>query len=315
MALLSMGMIPTGMELYPTESNNQWPMIQQVINECDYYVVLLGGRYGTLSPMGLSYTHREYIYAATKRKPVIAFLHDQPELLQGDSREISREGDVRFQDFRKLLQEKTVFRYWNTAKDLGQVVRKAMPQFIKQHPATGWVRAGQVSDLNQARELQDMRKRLEELEREKEELTAGWRPPIETLARGSDLVSLQYSCNAYIKGDCKVTMAETRLTWDQVFATVGPQMMNEVAESSMRQALEEHIAEHALEDVQAHLPKAHAVRNIVISTQSFNQVKIQLRALGLIRKVARRDQTGATWWQLTPLGDQTMTQVLAATRK
>ena len=315
MALLSMGMIPTGMELYPTEANNQWPMIQQVINECDYYVVLLGGRYGTLSPMGLSYTHREYIYAATKRKPVIAFLHDQPELLDGGSRETSRDGDVRFQDFRKLLQEKTVFRYWNSPKDLGQVVRKAMPQFIKQHPATGWVRAGQISDLNQARELQEMRKRLEELEREKEELTAGWRPPIETLARGSDLVSLQYSCNAYIKGDCKVTMAETRLTWDQVFATVGPQMMNEVAESAMRQALEEHIAEHALEDVQAHLPKAHAVRNIVISTQSFNQVKIQLRALGLIRKVARRDQTGATWWQLTPLGDQTMTQVLAATRK
>lgn len=315
LALLSMGMIPTGMEMYPTESNNQWPMIQQVINECDYYVVLLGGRYGTLSPMGLSYTHREYIYAATKRKPVIAFLHDHPEVLPAEARESTREGDVRLSDFRKLLQEKTVFRYWNTPRDLGQVVRKAMPQFVKQHPASGWVRAGQVSDINQARELQELRKQVEELEREKEELTSGWRPPVDTLARGTDIIGLQYSCNVYIKGDCKVSMAETRLTWDQVFATVGPQMMNEVPESAMRQALEEYIAEHALEDVQAQLPKAHAVRNIVLSTQSFNQVKIQLRALGLIRKVARRDQTGATWWQLTPQGDQTMTQVLAVLKK
>jgi hypothetical protein len=312
LALLSMGFIPTGMELYPTETNNQWPMIQQMINECDYYLVLVGGRYGTLSPMGLSYTHREYIYAATKRKPVLAFLHDHPESLPEDAREHTRDGDVRLNDFRKLLQDKTVFRYWSTPKDLGQTTRKAMPQFIKEHPATGWVRAGQVSDLNQVREIQDMRARIEELEKEKEELTSGWRPPLETLARGSDVVKLQYSCNVYIKGDCKVSMVDTQMTWDQVFATVAPQMMNEVPEQIMRQALEEYIASRALEDVQANLPKAHAVRNVVLSTQSFNQVKIQLRALGLIKKTTRKDAAGATHWQLTALGDQTMTQVLSA---
>jgi hypothetical protein len=316
LSLLSMGMIPTGMELYPTEQNNQWSMIQQVINECDYYVVLLGGRYGTLSPIGLSYTHREYVYAATKKKPVIALLHDHPELLAADRRETTREGEVRFRDFRKLLQDKAaIFRYWSSPQDLADVVRKAMPMLVRQNPAQGWVRAGQVADLSQIREVQDLKKRIEDLEKEKHELTAGWRPPLETLARGNDVVGLQYSCNAYIKGDCKVTMAETRLTWDEVFAAVGPQMMNEVPEAVMREALEEAIAARALSDVQTVMPKAHAVRNIVLSTSSFNQVKIQLRALGLIRKSTARESTGQTWWQLTPHGDQTMTQVLAQVRR
>lgn len=316
LALLSMGMIPTGMELYPTETNNQWAMIQQVINECDYYVVLVGGRYGTLSPMGLSYTHREYIYAATKKKPVIAFLHDHPEMLEPSLREQNREGDVRFRDFRKLMQDKTMFRYWNTPKDLGEVVRKAMPQFVRENPASGWVRAGQVvTDLNMAREVQELRSRLEELEQEREEWVVGRRPAAETLAKGSDMVLLQYSCNVYIKGDCKVTMSEARVTWDQVFSAIGPQLMNEAPEAVMRQAVEEMIASRALEDVQTVLPKAHAVRNIVLSTHSFNQIKIHMRALGLIRKSSRKDPQGHTWWQLTAHGDQTMTRLLAVTRR
>lgn len=316
LALLSMGMIPTGMELYPTEQNNQWPVIQRVINECDYYVVLVGGRYGTLSPMGLSYTHREYIYAVTKKKPVIAFMHDHPELLDAVSREKTREGDVRFQDFRKLLQDKGIFRYWSSPGDLGEVVRKAMPQFVRENPAPGWVRAGQaVTDLNQARELQELRKRLEELELEREELVVGRRPAVDTLAKGSDTVLLQYSCNVYIKGDCKVTTTEARVTWDEVFSAIAPQLMTEAPESVMREAVEEMIANRALNDVQAILPKAHAVRNIVLSTHSFNQIKIHMRALGLIRKSSRKDPAGHTWWQLTPHGDQTMTSLLAVTRR
>ena len=313
--LLALGMIPTGMELYPTEQNNQWPLIQKVISECDYYVVMVGGRYGTLSPMGLSYTHREFIYAATKKKPVIALLHDHPELLPAEGREKTREGEVRLADFRQLLQQKCMFRFWNTPGDLAQVIKKAMPAMIKEHPAPGWVRAGQVTDLEAQREVQELRKRIGELEQEVEEHNSGYRPPIDSLARGSDRVGLQYSCNVYVKGDCKVVMAESAMTWDAVFACVAPQMMHEVAEPVMRQAIEEYLSEGALKDVQGQIPKAHAVRNVVLSTGSFNQVKIQLRALGLIRKSPRREGQAGIHWQLTPLGDRTMTEVLAQQRR
>lgn len=313
--LLALGMIPTGMELYPTEQNNQWPLIQKVINECDYYVVLLGGRYGTLSPMGLSYTHREFIYAATKKKPVIALLHDHPEFLPGEARETTREGEVRLADFRQLLQQKCLFRFWNSPADLGQVIRKAMPAVIKEHPTPGWVRAGQVTDMESQREVQELRRRIKELEEQLEEHTAGYRPPLDSLARGSDSVTLQYSCNVYVKGDCKVVMAESTMSWDQVFACVAPQMLHEVPEASIRQAVEEFLTVGALKDVQGQIPKAHAVRNVVLSTTSFNQIKIHLRALGLIRKSPRREGQTQIHWQLTPLGDRTMTEVLAQQKR
>lgn len=315
LTLLTMGMIPTGMELYPTEHNNQWPMIQKVISECDYYVVLVGGRYGTLSPMGLSYTHREFTYALAKGKPVIAFIHDAPDTLPAACRETTREGEVRFQDFCKQLQDKATWLGWRSATDLGQALRGAFPKFIRQHPAPGWVRAGQsVTDLHHARELQDLRKRVVELEREREELVVGRRPAMDTLARGSDPAVLEYSCNVYIKGDCKVTSAECRVTWDDVITTVGPRLMNEAPEMVIREAIEEMIASRALTDVQQLLPKAHAVRNVVLATHAFNQIKIHLRALGLIRKSSRRETTGQTWWQLTAHGDQTMTGLLAMRR-
>lgn len=313
LALLSLGMIPVGMELYPTESNNHWSMIQKLINECDYYLVLVGGRYGTLSPIGLSYTHREYVYASTKGKPVLALLHDAPDFLPAERREATREGDVRFNDFRKLLQQKCLVRYWNAPADLAEAVRKGMPALVQKAPSSGWVRAA-ASDAATDLEVQMLKQRIEALEREKEELTQGLRPPLEHLARGSDRVTLGYSCNVFIKGDCKVRSAQTSLTWDQVIASVAPQMLEEVPESVMRQALEEHITRTALNDVQVAMPKAHAVRNVVLDTDSFNQVKIHLRALGLIRKCPPRPGRTQVAWQLTPLGDQAMSQLLARRR-
>jgi len=90
-------------------------------------------------------------------------------------------------------------------------------------------------------------------------------------------------------------------------------MLEPVSETAMRQALEEYIASVALPDVQGQLPKTHAVRNVVLTTASFNQLKVQLRAQGLIRK--ERAPDGAIRWQLTPLGDQTMTRLVAVPRK
>ena len=59
-ALLEFDCIPTGMEFFPAADETQWELIKRVINECDYYVVIVGGRYGSLSPKGISYSQQEY---------------------------------------------------------------------------------------------------------------------------------------------------------------------------------------------------------------------------------------------------------------
>src|SRR5215467_9172009 len=74
-ALLELDCIPAGMELFPAANEDQWTLIKRVIDDCDYYLVVIAGRYGSIGPDGLSYTEMEYRYAIEKNKPVIGFIH------------------------------------------------------------------------------------------------------------------------------------------------------------------------------------------------------------------------------------------------
>jgi hypothetical protein len=82
-ALLESKCIPTGMELFPATSAEQWELIKRVIDECDYYMVIVAGRYGSIGKTGVGYTEMEFDYATQSGKPVIGFYHQNPELLVG----------------------------------------------------------------------------------------------------------------------------------------------------------------------------------------------------------------------------------------
>jgi hypothetical protein len=76
MTLLECDAFPTGMEIFPATDDDAWTLICRVIDECDYYLLVIAGKYGSVNPRtGLSYTEMEYDYAVAARKPVMAFLH------------------------------------------------------------------------------------------------------------------------------------------------------------------------------------------------------------------------------------------------
>src|SRR5436309_2008295 len=77
-ALLSIGCIPTGMELFPASNENQLTFIKKVIADCDYFLLILAGRYGSVAEDGISYTEKEFDYASRRGMPIIAFLHRNP---------------------------------------------------------------------------------------------------------------------------------------------------------------------------------------------------------------------------------------------
>ena len=109
-------------------------------------------------------------------------------------------------------------------------------------------------------------------------------------------------------------MVTTKISWDQAFSCVAPLMLNPASEPVLQKALEDFIGRKALGDVQKDFPRAHAVRNVVLAAHAFNQVKIHLRALGLINRSAEKDSRGLPLWQLTAHGDNTMSQVMAVKR-
>ena len=52
--LLMADCIPAGMEAFVATDNEQFEVIKKVIDYCDYYVLILGMRYGSISPVYFS---------------------------------------------------------------------------------------------------------------------------------------------------------------------------------------------------------------------------------------------------------------------
>src|SRR5207244_2864020 len=54
-AVLEMGHIPVGMEMFSAADEEQWKIIARHIDESDYYIVIVAHRYGSITPEGISY--------------------------------------------------------------------------------------------------------------------------------------------------------------------------------------------------------------------------------------------------------------------
>ena len=315
--VLNCGLTPVGIDLARCESDATWAEVQKAINEADYYVVLLGGEYGALSPIGLSHAHREFVYASTKNKPILALIHEQPHLLPEGLKEETREGKVRFLDFRRLVETKATPCYWRQYQDLSMMLPEVLPRWMRRFSVVSeditapMAPNGGEQELLQ--EIKRLRLRVQELEEERRSHSPHVQVPIEWLAKGSDPVRLGFQCHVYVGGDCKLTSMATELTWNQVMASLGPHMSKPISEANMSQVLADVIAKDVLALVQQKEPNAHAVRNVALHAESLQRVKFQLRALGFIAEQDHATGKGS-YWQITKEGDQRTMELLVQHR-
>ena len=83
-ALSELDCIPCGMEYFPSDDNEQFEFIKSIIDECDYYILIIAGRYGTIGKNGKSYTEMEYRYAMKRKIPIATFIYDEIEKISLD---------------------------------------------------------------------------------------------------------------------------------------------------------------------------------------------------------------------------------------
>jgi len=146
-ALLELDCIPSGMELFPSGDDSQWTYIQKVIDNCDYFIIISAGKYGSIGKEGKSYTQLEYEYALTKNIPTIAFLHQDLDKLSLEKSEKSKAGKTKLLNFKSLLQNK-LCRYWNNKNELSALVSRSLVKLIKDKPREGWIKASIVHLTN-----------------------------------------------------------------------------------------------------------------------------------------------------------------------
>jgi Holliday junction DNA helicase RuvB subunit len=156
-ALLETKCIPTGMELFPASSEGQWKLIQRVIDDCDYYVVIIGGRYGSEGIGGVSYTEMEYDYAVSSGKSVIGFYHDDPDSLIGSKLEKNDQHRRKLEAFTTKVRSR-MCRSWRTPDGLASAIKSAVLHAIEHDRKPGWIRA---SDLPSSAAIANLKESLE----------------------------------------------------------------------------------------------------------------------------------------------------------
>ncbi len=317
-ALLELDCIPSGMELFPAANETQWNLIKKVIDDCDYYVLILGGRYGSIGPEGISYTEMEYRYALATQKPTIAFLHRSPGKIIADNSESSQEGKEKLRAFRESV-EKKLCKHWESPQELGSVVSRSLIQLIRSTPAVGWVRANELADREATMELLQLRRRVEELQAELSRARVSAPKGSEGLAQGDEEHSVQFFFSATAPGEyqSKTISSSFNPTWNELFACIAPLMIHEATEPALKNALDSLAEAENIERMREKKTLArHSLRSFHISQDDFQTIKVQLRALGLIAKSdkVRSVKDSGTYWTLTPYGDEVMTQLLAIRR-
>jgi hypothetical protein len=305
-ALLELDCIPAGMELFPAADDDQWTLIRKVIDDCDYYLVIIAGRYGSLGPNGKSYTQMEYEYAVEQRKPIIAFLHENPGQIPSDHTEQSPDGKTSLQAFRELVKRKTC-RFWSSQKDLGSAVSRSVVKLIKAKPGVGWVRADLVPSEASAHEILRLKRKVEELQAQLAQTRM--QPPTgtESLSQGAETIALTFNATVAIgeKGDQKIEYyrATVDLSWNEILACIGPLMIDKATENRLRYGLERYFKSYWGESIVVDRSGKSASSDLL--DKDFRTIIVQLRALGVItmsiiktRATSDRD----TYWSLTACG-------------
>jgi hypothetical protein len=157
--VLEMNHLPAGMELFPAADLDQMKYIKKVIDECDYYILIIGGRYGSIDSDGISYTEKEFDYAVESGKVVLAFLHEKPEYLPVIKSDENADVRAELTRFREKVTHSRLIKYWNTRDELEKNVMKSLMFAFNEMPQTGWIRGDVVpSDeiiLNNAELIQE----------------------------------------------------------------------------------------------------------------------------------------------------------------
>ena len=298
-ALMEMDCIPAGMELFPATDEEQWEFIKRIIDDCDYYLLIIGGRYGSTTDEGISYTEKEYDYAVENGLKVIALLHENPDDIPVGKSDISPELREKLQAFRDKVSGNRLVKFWKEAKELPGLVALSLSKTIKMFPATGWVRASAVTNEELLGELNELRKENSTLKAELSKIQQPASYNIDGLA-GLD-ESFKVSGTFYT--DYGKRGWSSSLTWREIFAIISPYLSQNPNQEYVKEILKSAIIKR----------DGLSTRTNSMDDQDFQTVAVQLKALGLIKTTYAKTVKGgmAMFWSFTPEGEKLMVQLRA----
>ena len=143
--LLKMGFIPVGMEQFPASNMSQMEYIKMMLDSCDYYLLILAGKYGSIDTDGIGFTEKEYDYAIEKGIPVMSILVRDIGKLENAKCEEADARRALLKKFRDKVSTGKMVDFYTDLGSLTTVVATAVHSCVQLFPAKGWIR-GETTD-------------------------------------------------------------------------------------------------------------------------------------------------------------------------
>ena len=185
--ILSMYQFPIGMEMFSAADEEQWEIIRETIDSSDYYVLIVGHRYGSVIEegeyAGISYTQKEFRYALEQKIPILAFLIDNSVAVTLEKTEQDVNRREKLEQFKDEVKSGRMIQWWTSKDDLANKVMNSLNKQIHRRDRLGWIRADGLDLGETQNELVKMSKRIKELDEENKQLkrNAAIRRPISNI--------------------------------------------------------------------------------------------------------------------------------------
>lgn len=296
-ALISKNCFPVGMEYFPAANEEQFSVIKRLIDRCDYYILILGGRYGSIEPKtGKSYTQLEYEYALEKNIPVAAFYHNNIGELASDKVEKTEEGLAKLKEFKILVQNK-LCKTWSESYELAFKVNSTLDFMFENYPRTGWVKADEVSSAEANKELISLRKENDILKSKIRALSFQIPEGTERYKQGEDKFTIHYT-NDYellYSSDEEAKIYKKEVSWNEIFLSISTLLLSPTYENTMYLEMTKNLLGEHLD----------------IINDDFQTILVQLMALKLIATDTIKVDGVYTYWILTEYGKNVMVNLKA----
>lgn len=144
--------IPVGMEQFHAAPTSQWNVITKMIDECDFYLLVIGGRYGSIDEeTDISYTEKEYNYAKSKKLPVLVLIKDSSVITErerdtGDDKYVKMKKLDEFRE--KVKNDKNTVDFFTDVNSLKYAASSTFSKAINYaDDSAGWVRYRDIVDV------------------------------------------------------------------------------------------------------------------------------------------------------------------------
>jgi len=294
-AILDMGHIPAGMEMFPAADVEQLTYIKKVIDECDYYVLIIGARYGSLDEEGVSFTEREFDYAVDSGKVVLVFVHediDQVPLGKTDKDDVKR---AKLLAFMQKASTGRLIQKRNNALSLRANAIVSLQKAFSEMPQTGWVRADTIASTTAMADIIKYREEIDELTSQLEAARSRLAPRFDDAADLNTEVTFNYTYKGSPSGS-RGSGSRT-LTYLDLLKAIAPALHTPSTLYGAKAALETGLKER-------HGVHAYSVSLV---TSEVTDALMHLVATGHVHMWAgtTTDGKNLTGFQLTPLGTKT----------